>query len=137
MDAYDARFVYPARQTAPTGQSQRSICGRPATPSASRAGRSNGYPARLRLLYALKMASIGRLIFLDPRRRGMSDRIGRGQEPILDDQTGGVLSVMDAAGSERAALFGSARIRTEPEWPHLKTYDDPQPLQSADNVPVA
>jgi class 3 adenylate cyclase len=53
-----------------------------------------------------KFGSIGRLIYFDPRGMGSSDRIGGGQLPTLESQMGDVLSVMDAVGSNRAALFG-------------------------------
>ncbi len=54
-----------------------------------------------------KMGSIGRLIFLDPRGRGLSDKIGGGQLPTFEGQMGDVLSVMDAVGCGRAALLGT------------------------------
>ena len=53
-----------------------------------------------------KMGSISRLILLDTRGMGLSDRIGGGQLLTLETQMGDVLSVMDAVGSSRAALFG-------------------------------
>jgi class 3 adenylate cyclase len=53
-----------------------------------------------------KIGSIGRLIYFDPRGMGLSDRIGSGQLPTLESQMGDVLSVMDAVGSNRAALLG-------------------------------
>jgi class 3 adenylate cyclase len=53
-----------------------------------------------------KIGSIGRLIYFDPRGMGLSDKIGSGQLPTLESQMGDVLSVMDAVGSNRAALLG-------------------------------
>src|SRR5262245_12872934 len=54
-----------------------------------------------------KVGSIARLILLDPRSgRGLSDKVGGGQLPTFEDQMGDVHSVMEEAGSERAALFG-------------------------------
>jgi class 3 adenylate cyclase len=53
-----------------------------------------------------RIGSISRLIFLDTRGMGLSDRIGGGQLLTLETQMGDVLSVMDAVGSGRAALFG-------------------------------
>ena len=53
-----------------------------------------------------KIGSIGRLIYFDPRGMGLSDKIGGGQLPTLESQMGDVLSVMDAVGSNRAALLG-------------------------------
>ena len=54
-----------------------------------------------------KIGSLGRLIYFDPRGMGLSDRVGGGQLPTLESQMADVLAVMDAVGSERAALFGS------------------------------
>ena len=53
-----------------------------------------------------KIGSLGRLIYFDPRGMGSSDRIGGGQLPTLESQMADVLSVMDAVGSDRAALLG-------------------------------
>jgi pimeloyl-ACP methyl ester carboxylesterase len=53
-----------------------------------------------------KISSIGRLIYFDPRGMGLSDKIGSGQLPTLESQMGDILSVMDAVGSDRAALLG-------------------------------
>jgi class 3 adenylate cyclase len=53
-----------------------------------------------------KIGSIGRLIQLDPRGRGLSDRIG-GPQATFESQMGDLLAVMDAVGSERAALLGT------------------------------
>src|SRR5918999_208362 len=51
-----------------------------------------------------RLASYSRLILFDKRGTGLSDRVGGipGLEQRMDD----VRAVMDAAGSERAALFG-------------------------------
>jgi class 3 adenylate cyclase len=53
-----------------------------------------------------KIGSMGRLIFLDPRGRGLSDRTGGGPQATFESQMGDVLAVMDAVGSERASLLG-------------------------------
>lgn len=50
-----------------------------------------------------RLASFTRLIMLDQRGTGLSDRVGR--LPTLEQQMEDVLSVMEAVGSERAALF--------------------------------
>jgi class 3 adenylate cyclase len=63
-----------------------------------------GIPNQGRLLQ--KIGSLGRLIYFDPRGMGSSDRIGGGQLPTLESQMADVLSVMDAVGSERAAVLG-------------------------------
>lgn len=51
-----------------------------------------------------RLAAVGRLILFDKRGTGLSDRVSgiAGLEARMDD----VRAVMDAAGSERAALFG-------------------------------
>jgi class 3 adenylate cyclase len=54
-----------------------------------------------------RLASFTRLIMLDQRGTGLSDRIGR--LPTLEQQMEDVLSVMEAVGSQRAALFGVAQ----------------------------
>jgi len=57
--------------------------------------------------YAERLASFSRLIVFDMRGIGLSDR---GPEtPYLELQMDDVRAVMDAAGSETAALFGAAR----------------------------
>jgi class 3 adenylate cyclase len=59
-------------------------------------------PAHARFLN--RLASISRLIVFDKRGTGMSDRLAGGEtlEARMDD----IRMVMDAAGSERAVLFG-------------------------------
>src|SRR5579864_9843937 len=57
--------------------------------------------------YAERLASFSRLIVFDMRGIGLSDR---GPEaPYLELQMDDVRAVMDAAGSETAAIFGGAR----------------------------
>ena len=51
-----------------------------------------------------RMASFSRLILFDKREQGLSDRVGR--PPTLEESMEDVRAVLDAAGSERAALFG-------------------------------
>jgi class 3 adenylate cyclase len=51
-----------------------------------------------------RLASFSRLILFDKRGTGLSDRPGG--LPDLETRMGDVRAVMDAAGSERAALFG-------------------------------
>jgi len=50
-----------------------------------------------------RLSSFARLIVFDKRGQGLSDRVG---EQTLEERTGDVLAVMDAAGSERATIFG-------------------------------
>ena len=51
-----------------------------------------------------RLASFSRLIRFDKRGTGLSDRIA--EIPTLEQRMDDVRVVMDAAGSERAALFG-------------------------------
>jgi len=52
------------------------------------------------------IAAVGRLILFDKRGTGMSDRVSGA--PDLETRMDDVRAVMDAAGSERAALFGGS-----------------------------
>ena len=52
-----------------------------------------------------RLESIGRLITFDKRGTGMSDRV---QVGTLEERMDDVRAVMDAAGSEKAALFGNS-----------------------------
>jgi class 3 adenylate cyclase len=58
-------------------------------------------PVRTRLL--MRLSSFCRLIRLDKRGTGLSDRVKIG---TLEERMDDVRAVMDAAGSEKAALFG-------------------------------
>src|SRR5829696_1126043 len=53
-----------------------------------------------------RLAGFSRLILFDKRGTGLSDRIG--DLPSLEVRMDDVRAVMDAAGSERAALFGNS-----------------------------
>jgi class 3 adenylate cyclase len=53
-----------------------------------------------------RLASFSRLILFDKRGVGLSDRVPPNQLPILEERMDDVRAVMDAAGSERAALLG-------------------------------
>lgn len=59
-------------------------------------------PAIARFLQ--RLASFSRLIVFDKRGQGLSDRLGR--PPTLEESMDDLGAVMDAAGSERAAIFG-------------------------------
>src|SRR5215471_18371837 len=54
--------------------------------------------------YFRRLASFSRLIRFDKRGTGMSDRVG--SVPTLETRMDDVRAVMDAAGSERAAIIG-------------------------------
>ena len=53
-----------------------------------------------------RLASFSRLILFDKRGTGMSDRVAVSALPTLEVRMSDVLTVCDAVGSERAALFG-------------------------------
>ena len=53
-----------------------------------------------------RLASFSRLILFDKRGTGMSDRVPDTALPTLEERMDDVRAVMDAAGSERAFLFG-------------------------------
>ena len=53
--------------------------------------------------YFERLASFSRLIMFDKRGTGLSDRVAVAS---LEERMDGLRAVMDAAGSERAVLFG-------------------------------
>ncbi|MHC4537155.1 MAG: alpha/beta fold hydrolase [Planctomycetota bacterium] len=53
-----------------------------------------------------RLASFSRLIAFDKRGTGLSDRVPNDQLPTLEERMDDMRAVMDAVGSERAALFG-------------------------------
>ena len=53
-----------------------------------------------------RFAAFCRLIIMDPRGLGLSDRLS--EIPTMEERVGDLLSVLDAAESERATLFGNA-----------------------------
>lgn len=55
-----------------------------------------------------RLASFSRLILFDKRGTGLSDRVNLDRLPTLEDRMDDVRAVMDAAGSQRAALFGAS-----------------------------
>ena len=50
-----------------------------------------------------RLASFSRVIVFDKRGQGLSDRVA---DQTLDERVGDVLAVMDAAGSDRATVYG-------------------------------
>jgi len=56
--------------------------------------------------FLARLASFSRLILFDKRGTGLSDRVPNNSLPTLEERMDDVRAVMDAAGSERAALFG-------------------------------
>ncbi|MCH7578461.1 MAG: adenylate/guanylate cyclase domain-containing protein [Chloroflexi bacterium] len=61
-------------------------------------------PSNARFLH--RLASFSRLIMLDKRGTGLSDRVSLAELPTLEQRMDDVRAVMDAVGSERAALMG-------------------------------
>lgn len=53
-----------------------------------------------------RLATFSRLILFDKRGTGLSDRVSIDRLPSLEDRMDDVRAVMDAVGSERAALLG-------------------------------
>ena len=51
-----------------------------------------------------RLAEVARVISFDKREQGLSDRLGR--PPAVEEMVDDALAVLDAAGSERAAIFG-------------------------------
>jgi len=54
-----------------------------------------------------RLAGFSRLILFDKRGTGLSDRVSPSELPTLEQRMDEVRAVMDAAGSERAVLFGT------------------------------
>ena len=55
-----------------------------------------------------RLASFARLILFDKRGTGMSDPVPTAELPTLEQRMDDVRAVMDAVGSERAAIFGAS-----------------------------
>ncbi len=55
-----------------------------------------------------RLASFSRLILFDKRGTGLSDRVSIDRLPTLEERMDDVRAVLDAAGSERAAVFGAS-----------------------------
>ncbi len=53
-----------------------------------------------------RLASFSRLIMFDKRGTGLSDRVPNDKLPTLEERIDDLRAVMDAVGSERAAVFG-------------------------------
>ncbi|MBR9999378.1 MAG: adenylate/guanylate cyclase domain-containing protein [Cyclobacteriaceae bacterium] len=62
------------------------------------------YPSMARFLN--RLSGFSRLILFDKRGTGLSDRVNDAELPTLEERMDDVRAVMDAAGSDRAALFG-------------------------------
>ena len=56
--------------------------------------------------FLCRLSSFSRLIVFDKRGTGLSDRVPDDKLPTLEQRMDDLRAVMDAAGSERAAVFG-------------------------------
>ncbi len=56
--------------------------------------------------FYLRLASFSRLILFDKRGMGLSDRVAPGDLPTLETRMDDMRTVLDAVGSERAAVLG-------------------------------
>src|SRR5215813_6332802 len=56
--------------------------------------------------YLNRLAGFSRLILFDKRGTGLSDRVPRDELPSLEERMDDVIAVLDAVGSERAAVMG-------------------------------
>jgi pimeloyl-ACP methyl ester carboxylesterase len=64
------------------------------------------HPAIARFLR--RLGSVCRVAVLDKRGTGLSERLGLGEAPPLEQRADDVRAVMDATGMERATVFGSS-----------------------------
>ena len=68
----------------------------------------SGWDEPLLARFRRRLSSFSRLILFDKRGTGMSDRVPDANLPTLEQRMDDVRAVMDAAGSDRAALFGQS-----------------------------
>ena len=94
----DAHIAY---QVLGEGVPTSSICPR-ARSRSTRSTRNRGFPR-----FHRGLASFSRLIRMDLRGIGLSDPIDPSVPPSLEQWVGDALAVLDAVGSERAALCGA------------------------------
>ncbi len=90
-----------------------------------------------------RLGAMGRLIRLDRRGTGLSDRIAHRAPPTIEDRLDDILSVMDAVGSRRAVLIGlaaAAPLCTVFAASHpdrtagLVLYESPRPTQGPEDA---
>ncbi|MDQ6858926.1 MAG: adenylate/guanylate cyclase domain-containing protein [Chloroflexota bacterium] len=55
-----------------------------------------------------RLASFSRLILFDKRGTGLSDRVPDSHPPTIEERTDDIRAVLDAAGSDQAAIFGAS-----------------------------
>jgi pimeloyl-ACP methyl ester carboxylesterase/DNA-binding winged helix-turn-helix (wHTH) protein len=68
------------------------------------------HPAIARFLR--RLGSFSRVTILDKRGSGLSERLGAGEAPPLEQRADDVRAVMDAAGIDRGTVFGSSEGRS-------------------------
>jgi class 3 adenylate cyclase len=90
-----------------------------------------------------RLASFSRVVLWDKREQGLSDRLG--QPPTLEQSMDDLITVLDAVGSERTALFGVSEggpmsILCAASYPervsHLVLYGTFAKLMRADDFPA-
>ena len=86
-----------------------------------------------------RLASFSRLIILDRRGTGLSDRVN--EMPTLEQRMDDVRAVMDAAGVERAALFGLSEggpmcLMFAATYPARTSSFSTEPLQGTCGLPT-
>lgn len=93
-----------------------------------------------------RIASFARLIIFDKRGTGLSDRVANDALPTLEERMADVRAVMDAAGSDRAALMafwegGPMSVLFAATYPErtrsLVLYGTPMTFRRADDYPWA
>jgi class 3 adenylate cyclase len=67
-----------------------------------------GWEDPLRARFLSRLASFSRLILFDKRGTGLSDRVPPDELPTLEERMDDLVAVLDAVGSERAALLGDS-----------------------------
>ncbi len=101
------------------------------------------WESRLVRSFFERLASFSRVIVWDKREQGLSDRLG--QPPTLEQGMDDLRAVMDATGSERAALFGVSEggpmsILFAASFPervtHLVLYGTYARITQSDDYPV-
>jgi pimeloyl-ACP methyl ester carboxylesterase len=81
-----------------------------------------------------RLASFSRLLLIDKRGTGLSDRVAESELPTLEQRMDDVRAVMDAVGSARAALLGHSeggRSGAQADfWNPTGPRADPAPLRA-------
>ena len=94
-----------ATSTSPTRSSAKDRSTSSTSPAGSPTSSSCGATSRF-AHFLRRLSSFSRLILFDKRGTGLSDHVPTDQLPTLEQRMDDVRAVLDAVGSERAALFG-------------------------------